>query len=68
MAGADVNVRDKPTGLHLILAVTKRNVHIGCLLFERGAQVDSGDKRGWTPLHAASQFGQLEASESRVLC
>jgi ankyrin repeat protein len=35
------------------------------LLVERGAEVDSRDKFGWTPLHVASRYGHLEIS--RVL-
>lgn len=39
------------------LAMVKENVHIMRLLIEWGTEVDSGDKWGWTPLHATSRFG-----------
>ena len=37
--------------------MVKENVHIMRLLIEWGTEVDSGDKWGWTPLHATSRFG-----------
>ena len=46
-------------------AAAKGNVDVVRLLIERGAEVDSRDRWGWTPLHNASRFGHLEVS--RVL-
>jgi ankyrin repeat protein len=46
-------------------AAFKGKVDVVRLLIERGAEVDSRDKWGWTPLHLASRYGHLEVS--RVL-
>jgi ankyrin repeat protein len=52
--GVGINARNASNRTPLVRAAAKGNVDVACLLIERGAEVDSHDKWGWTPLRVAS--------------
>jgi hypothetical protein len=52
--GLDTNARDASNETLLDRAAAKGNFDVVRLLIERGAEVDSCDKWGWTPLYSAS--------------
>ncbi|XP_022103935.1 protein phosphatase 1 regulatory subunit 12A-like isoform X15 [Acanthaster planci] len=52
------------TALHV--AAAKGYIKVMSILIQAGANVDEIDNDGWTPLHAASHWGQKEAVESLV--
>lgn len=49
------------------LHIAAKHGHSGCsaALVNAGADVDCRDRNGWTPLHLASRFGQIEVRVSR---
>lgn len=59
--GADINIRDKASGqTPLMAAVLRGNTEIVALLLSKGADVEIGEKDGFTPAHGAGFQGRAD--------